>query len=311
MRQRRVGLLAAVLLILAALACNFPVPATPNPLEAAATIVALTLQAQGLPTSAGGPAATATPSPSATPAPPILYIREEARCRSGPGPNFKVVATFAPGLALEMVGQDIPDDTGWSESRTAPRPAGCRRRTALRAGISSTCRRSRRRPARNVCPPGQALCSTTSSATPTRSPQLCGGPTQPTTRMVTASIVRAAPLLTCLPIPPPTQIPSATFSARRSRMRSRLTTMRAPRPSARLLLPVLRSAGFILQPKGDIRIAPQKRYGRNRFSRAMLLENSIQDRRNHLLPRLLGLASFSFERDFSTPLRCAAVEMAI
>ncbi len=109
MRQRRVGLLAAVLLILAALACNFPAPATPNPLEAAATIVALTLQAQGLPTSAGGPAATATPSPSATPAPPILYIREEARCRSGPGPNFKVVATFAPGLALEMVGQDIPD----------------------------------------------------------------------------------------------------------------------------------------------------------------------------------------------------------
>lgn len=106
MNPRRAGPLAGVLLLLVIPACNFPSSTPPNPMEAAATIVALTLQAQGLPTSSGIAPATATPNPSPTPAPPILYIQSEAKCRSGPGPNFKIITTFAPGLTLEMIGRD-------------------------------------------------------------------------------------------------------------------------------------------------------------------------------------------------------------
>jgi hypothetical protein len=104
-------------LILTGLGCNLglPAPASSDPRDAAATIVAMTLQAQGLPTSEGLIASTPT-SAFASPVPvtptfsrPILFINSNANCREGPGSDFKVVTSFASGTSLEMVGKDSAD----------------------------------------------------------------------------------------------------------------------------------------------------------------------------------------------------------
>ncbi len=114
MRSRQSIPLLLALLILVSLACSIgtqaQAPTPSNPLDLASTIVAMTLQVQGLPTSAGPVVNTPFASPiPATPTPgkALLYINtDNAKCRTGEGQNFKVVASFATGTTLEMVGKD-------------------------------------------------------------------------------------------------------------------------------------------------------------------------------------------------------------
>src|SRR5574341_1666676 len=98
-------------------ACNIGVkPPSPfNVNEAAATIVAQTLQAAT--ESAVKGSTTGTPMPFASPAPPtstisapILTINDPTNCRSGPGANFQLIMAFAPGTKLILLGKDTADN---------------------------------------------------------------------------------------------------------------------------------------------------------------------------------------------------------
>lgn len=98
-------------------ACNIGVKA-PSPFnvnEAAATIVAQTLQAVTELAVKGS--ITGTPVPFASPAPPtpttsapILTINDPTNCRSGPGANFQLIMAFAPGTKLILLGKDTADN---------------------------------------------------------------------------------------------------------------------------------------------------------------------------------------------------------
>ena len=95
--------------------CNLPgAQATPtvSVLDQAATIVAGTLGANGIST-AGPPAATPSPTTAVTPTAttkPTLFINTDgAKCRSGPGPDFKEIASFATGTTVDMIAKDTSD----------------------------------------------------------------------------------------------------------------------------------------------------------------------------------------------------------
>jgi hypothetical protein len=117
MKQHRTSFALPIVLGLSVIACTLGLPARPmSPVDAAGTIVAMTLQAQGASTSAGAssPVVTVSPSPSAAPATattkPTLRINvSNAQCRSGPGSNFKVIGNFASGTTVDMVAKDSPD----------------------------------------------------------------------------------------------------------------------------------------------------------------------------------------------------------
>ena len=100
--------------LLALAACNLPgAQATPtlSVLDQAATIVAGTLQAGGIST-AGPVGVTASPTlASATPTTkPALFINTDgAKCRSGPGTDYKEIASFKTGTSVEMIAKDTAD----------------------------------------------------------------------------------------------------------------------------------------------------------------------------------------------------------
>lgn len=115
-------------LILSMLACNLGVktPTLLSPRDAAGTIVAKTLDVQGLPTSAGQvlnspvpvtptigtPGATVTLTPTITPtySVPMLTINANTNCRSGPGQDYNIIFTFLPSSKAEIVGRDAQDN---------------------------------------------------------------------------------------------------------------------------------------------------------------------------------------------------------
>ncbi len=110
-------LLVLLLLLLSLAACNLPavqVNQGPSAADQAATIVASTLTAQAAAASPTGAATTPFASPvvsAATPTgKPTLFINtNNASCRSGPGADFKVIATFAAGTSVDMIGKDTAD----------------------------------------------------------------------------------------------------------------------------------------------------------------------------------------------------------
>lgn len=106
-------LFVLVIFVVALPACNLiTTPQSSDPLSAASTIVAMTLQAQGLPTSQGVIASTPFASPVvATPTvKPTLFINtDKSKCTSGPGPDFKLIATFKTGTVVDLVGKDSAD----------------------------------------------------------------------------------------------------------------------------------------------------------------------------------------------------------
>lgn len=99
----------AVMLMTLAASCNLGVRRPPaNPKDAASTIVAMTLSAQGLPTSSGYVASPLPSPPPATPTTrPTLYINaNNAKCRGGPSTDFKVLATYTSGTVVDLIAKD-------------------------------------------------------------------------------------------------------------------------------------------------------------------------------------------------------------
>ncbi|HEX2698122.1 MAG TPA: hypothetical protein VHM28_10470, partial [Anaerolineales bacterium] len=79
---------------------------TPEPLtveNAASTLVALTFEAATQAASLSTPIPSPLPSPTA---PPLLYFNGNAKCRTGPGVNFRVIGTFTLGATVELLGRD-------------------------------------------------------------------------------------------------------------------------------------------------------------------------------------------------------------
>ncbi len=108
-------ILLALLILLPLAACNLPagtVNQGTSVAQQAATIVAATLNAVAVhPTDvpitpfASPVVLAATPTVK-----PTLFINtDQANCRSGPGADFKVIATFAAGTTVDMIGKDSAD----------------------------------------------------------------------------------------------------------------------------------------------------------------------------------------------------------
>ena len=128
MTHNRRSLLAGGILVLAILGCNGPFtnPQAPSDTEIQ-TAAAETLQAiftpatigatEPLPTAANAEtvsAATATQAGAVTRTPtysvPMLTVREQTNCRSGPGQDYEILFTYLPGKELEILGRYEPDN---------------------------------------------------------------------------------------------------------------------------------------------------------------------------------------------------------
>ena len=114
MKSRIASLALPTTLILAMAACTFgqAAPAI-GPMDAAATIVAMTLAAQGISTSPGQPASpTASPAPptfTATAKPELKIDANNAACRQGPGANNEILTSFSAGTTVDMIAKDTAD----------------------------------------------------------------------------------------------------------------------------------------------------------------------------------------------------------
>lgn len=131
--------LAASSLILAILACNWPLEQVEPPNEVQ-TAAALTLQAiltpsMTAPASTPTITATASPrstltastevgSPTVTITPtysiPTLTVQESTNCRTGPGEDYEVVFTYLKGKELEIVGRYDPGNFWLVKSNESP-----------------------------------------------------------------------------------------------------------------------------------------------------------------------------------------------
>ena len=135
MTQHNNSTLAGAVLILAILACNAPIANAPQEsapeIQTAAAqtlqviftksvtatvqqsiIAATTLSATVSPTAAG----TITPTYSV----PMLTVREQTNCRTGPGQDYEVVFTYLSGKKLEIVGRYDPENYWLVKSAESP-----------------------------------------------------------------------------------------------------------------------------------------------------------------------------------------------
>lgn len=136
MTKNRKLKLAGVILILAILACSSPFS---NPPQQSApeiqTAAAQTLQVIFTPSITGTieqsespiantPAVTATPVGAATRTPtysvPMLIVREQTNCRTGPGQDYEILFTYLPGKELEIVGRYDPENYWLVKSAESP-----------------------------------------------------------------------------------------------------------------------------------------------------------------------------------------------
>jgi len=119
MHSRRITV-ATTLILAAILACNLPGGVEPLSMDdQAATIIAATMQ-EGLrnggnvpitatfsqtpnpnPSSTSGPIPTITPTFSV----PMLTVREQTNCRTGPGQDYEIVFTYLPDKKLVILGR--------------------------------------------------------------------------------------------------------------------------------------------------------------------------------------------------------------
>lgn len=128
--------LAGFLLIVAMLACNLPgsgeqVP-PPNEMQTAAArtveallpppaeITATPTEQQSIivdtPSPTGAPTGTITPTYSV----PILTVREQTNCRTGPGQDYEIVFTYLSGKKLEIAGRYDPGNFWLVKSSESP-----------------------------------------------------------------------------------------------------------------------------------------------------------------------------------------------
>jgi len=104
------------ILVFAMSACNIGVkaPSSSDPLSAASTIVAMTLKAQGLPTSSGTSVATPFASPvvgtaTATTKPTLYINNNNTTCRGGPSQDDKVIASLNKATTVDLIAKDTAD----------------------------------------------------------------------------------------------------------------------------------------------------------------------------------------------------------
>jgi len=127
------SIIVAVSLILAILACN-GVPTANAPQESAPeiqTAAAQTLQViltpsvtatvqqsiiADTPSLTGLPTGTITPTYSV----PMLIVREQTNCRTGPGQDYEVIFTYLSGKKLEIAGRYDPDNYWLVKSDESP-----------------------------------------------------------------------------------------------------------------------------------------------------------------------------------------------
>lgn len=113
--MRHFGVRAILVPLLAAMltACNLHInqggSGDSSVQHAAATIVAMTMQARG---GTSGSPVTPFASPAiATPTtkPTVSVHTDGAKCKSGPGANFEVIASFSVGATADLIGKDTAD----------------------------------------------------------------------------------------------------------------------------------------------------------------------------------------------------------
>ena len=135
MRKNHKLKLTGAILIFVLLGCNIsgggPEPSDPVIQTAAAQTlqVILTPSITGTVESAlsptvNTPAATSTPVAAVTQTPtysvPMLTVREQTNCRTGPGQDYEILFTYLPGKELEIVGRYDPDNYWLVKSAESP-----------------------------------------------------------------------------------------------------------------------------------------------------------------------------------------------
>lgn len=135
MRKNHKLKLTGAILIFVLLGCNIPGGA-PEPSDPVIqTAAAQTLQVILTPSITGTvepaqspivntPAATTTPVGAVTPTPtysaPMLTVREQTNCRTGPGQDYEILFTYLPGKELEILGRYDPDNYWLVKSAESP-----------------------------------------------------------------------------------------------------------------------------------------------------------------------------------------------
>ncbi len=111
MKSSRIRLPISIGLLLTTLGCAIGVqPPSANPVDAVATVVALTMQAYSTATSPAAPTASASPvAATATTKPTLRINTNNATCRSGPSQDSTKIASFAGGTNVDMIAKDTAD----------------------------------------------------------------------------------------------------------------------------------------------------------------------------------------------------------
>ncbi len=109
MRQFGARHVAVLLMAVGLAACNLQLSQTDSGdaavQNAAATIVAMTLEAHGKPRTPFASPVAATP----TTKPTVTIHTDGAKCKTGPGPDFKVLATYSTGTTVDLLAKDTAD----------------------------------------------------------------------------------------------------------------------------------------------------------------------------------------------------------
>ncbi len=98
-----ISLLIGALLLAACSPSSSPTSTEPSVQELAATIAAATITSAQATQAAATPP---TPVATATVKPTLFINTSNSSCRSGPGPDFQVIATFNPGTTVELVARN-------------------------------------------------------------------------------------------------------------------------------------------------------------------------------------------------------------
>lgn len=96
-------LLIGALLLAACSSAGTPTSTGPSVEELAATIAAATINAAQATRAAATPP---TPVATATVKPTLFINAASSSCRSGPGNDFRIIATFSPGTSVDLVGRN-------------------------------------------------------------------------------------------------------------------------------------------------------------------------------------------------------------
>ncbi len=126
--------LAVPVLIAAVLACNFPSREQVPPPSEAQTAAALTVQAllttpepsatkpQAVIAVTASPTVTAANTATITPtfSTPMLTIKEQTNCRTGPGQDYEIVFTYLPKKQLTILGRYDPGNFWLVKSDESP-----------------------------------------------------------------------------------------------------------------------------------------------------------------------------------------------